>query len=94
MLDQESDCILSKTDFPQFAVIATRPSHNHHPSEFEFIVPCQILSHEYESDNVYIKFIAVNTSNTTWMRNILSLLYPDVTDAQWKAVCNELLDLI
>lgn len=94
MLDQESDCILSKTDFPQFAAIATRPPHSHQPSEFEFVVPCQILSLVDEPDNVYVKFIAVNTSNTTWMRNILSLLYPDVTDEQWKDVRDELVSLI
>lgn len=93
-LDQETDYTLSTTDFPQFASIATRPSSMSHSSEFEFIVPCQILSFDDEPIDVYIKTIAVRTHNSKWMRDVLSLLYPDVTKEQWTNVCNELVSLI
>lgn len=93
-LNRETDYTLSTTDFPQFASIATRPTSMSYSSEFEFIVPCQILSFDDEPIDVYIKTIAVRTHNSKWMRDVLSLLYPDVTKEQWTNVCNELVSLI
>lgn len=65
-LDQETEYTLSHTDFPQFASIATRPSGYSYSSEFEFVVPCQILTldFDYEPEEVYIKNIVVRTHNT------------------------------
>ena len=93
-LDQETESILSRTDFPQFASIATRPSSQSNSSEFEFVVPCQILSFDDDPMNVYIKTIVVRTHNTKWMSDILSLLYPDVTQEQWKTINSGLVSLI
>jgi hypothetical protein len=94
LLNEESDSILSRTDFPQFAAIATRPSSLHSSSEFEFVVPCQILSFDDEPNDVYIKFITVNTSNTKWMSNILKLIYPDLPIALMQNIVSELISLI
>lgn len=94
LLNEESDSILSRTDFPQFAAIATRPSSLHSSSEFEFVVPCQILSFDDEPDDVYIKFITVNTSNTKWMSDILKLIYPDLPIALMNNIVSELISLI
>ena len=93
-LDQETESILSKTDFPQFASIATRPSSQSNSTQFEFVVPCQILSFDDDPMNVYIKTMVVRTHNTKWMSDVLSLLYPDVTDEQWKTINSGLVSLI
>ena len=61
-LDRTTDYLLSSTDFPQFAAVGTRRS----TSEFELVVPAQILSFDDEPDEVYIKVIVINANSIKW----------------------------
>lgn len=75
-LDRTTDYLLSSTDFPQFAAVGTRRA----TSEFELVVPAQILSFDDKPDEVYIKVIVVNANSIKWFSPLLRLLYPDITD--------------
>ena len=84
LTDKSVDELLSKTEYPQFAAIGTK--HLNGFQQYEFVVPCQILSLDYgeqnsvygEQNSVYIKNIVVNT-NSVQITDILHSLYPDVT---------------
>jgi hypothetical protein len=81
---------LSSTDFPQFAAVGTRRA----TSEFELVVPAQILSFDDEPDKVYIKVIVINATSIKWFSPLLRLLYPDITDEQSEDINDELIEMI
>ena len=77
LTDKSIDKLLSKTEYPQFATIGTK--HLNGFQQYEFVVPCQILSlDDGEQNSVYIKNIVVNT-NSVQITDILHFLYPDIT---------------
>lgn len=89
-LDRTTDYLLSSTDFSQFAAVGTRRA----TSEFELVVPAQILSFDDEPDEVYIKVIVINANSIKWFSPLLRLLYPDITDEQSEDINDELIELI
>ena len=89
-LDRTTDYILSSTDFPQFAAVGTRRA----TSEFELVVPAQILSFDDEPGEVYIKVIVINATSIKWFSPLLRLLYPDITDEQSEDINDELIEMI
>ena len=80
--------------FPELAVIGTRPSTLQQSCQFEFIVPCKMEQAESvsEKDDVEIQLIVISSSNSPRILiDILQLMYPDITDEQWKEIKKELI---